>query len=138
MWQKYQFDIRPTLFSTNLDQLASTEETLDPKMPNFSAQCVKGVQGIGYLCAFILSLAICVPMSMHQDQFKGRCLLFSTGHWQEQVKRLFLKLQNCQKLIFIDKRGKSVTLTNIEKEFRLSMSFKTFTSIHEPRGGMKI
>ena len=55
-------------------------------MPNFSAQCVKGVQGMGYLCAFILSLAICVPMSMHQDQFKGRCLLFSTGHWQEQVK----------------------------------------------------
>lgn len=53
-------------------------------MPNFSAQCVKGVQGMGYLCAFILSLAICVPMSMHQDQFKGRCLLFSTGHWQEQ------------------------------------------------------
>ena len=27
---------------------------------------------------------ICVPMSMNQDQFKGRCLLFSTGLWQER------------------------------------------------------
>ena len=49
-----------------------------------SAQVVKGVQGIGYVCAFLLSLVICVPMSMHQDQFKGRCLLFSTGLWQEE------------------------------------------------------
>ena len=49
-----------------------------------SAQVVKGVQGIGYVCAFLLSLVICVPMSMHQDQFKGRCLLFSTGLWQEK------------------------------------------------------
>lgn len=49
-----------------------------------SSQVVKGVQGIGYVCAFLLSLVICVPMSMHQDQFKGRCLLFSTGLWQEQ------------------------------------------------------
>ena len=53
-------------------------------MPNFSAHCVKGVQGIGYVCAFLLALVICVPMSMHQDQFKGRCLLFSTGTWQEK------------------------------------------------------
>ena len=65
-----------------------------------SAQVVKGVQGIGYVCAFLLSLVICVPMSMHQDQFKGRCLLFSTGVWQEQdgqfkvrlFKRTFLHL----------------------------------------------
>ena len=64
-------------------------------MPNFSAQCIKGVQGMGYLCAFILSLAICVPMSMHQDQFKGRCLLFSTGHWQEQVSVSRYKNQVC-------------------------------------------
>ncbi len=92
-------------------------------MPNFSAQCVKGVQGIGYLCAFILSLAICVPMSMHQDQFKGRCLLFSTGHWQEQVKRLFLKLQNCQKLIFCSwKRNKCNVYKHWERVSRLSQA----------------
>lgn len=44
---------------------------------------IKAIQGTGYLCAFVLSLVICVPMSMNQDQFKGRCLLFSTGEWQQ-------------------------------------------------------
>jgi phosphotransferase system glucose/maltose/N-acetylglucosamine-specific IIC component len=51
---------------------------------NISATIVKTVQGVGYLSAFILSLVICVPMSMNQEQFKGRCLLFSTGLWQEK------------------------------------------------------
>ena len=70
-----------------------------------SAQVVKGVQGIGYVCAFLLSLVICVPMSMHQDQFKGRCLLFSTGEWQEKdgqfkVIRLCIYLTSfCDKLM---------------------------------------
>ena len=44
---------------------------------------IKMVQGLGYLSAFILSLVITIPMSMNQDQFKGRCLLFSTGVWQQ-------------------------------------------------------
>jgi len=47
------------------------------------AVIIKGVQGVGYLSTFILSLVITIPMSMNQDQFKGRCLLFSTGNWQE-------------------------------------------------------
>ena len=64
------------------------------KMPNFSAQCVKGVQGIGYVCSFLLSLCICVPMSMHQDQFKGHCLLFSTGVWQEKDGQLLVSWAN--------------------------------------------
>lgn len=51
---------------------------------DMQAIVIKAVQGIGYLSAFILSLVICVPMSMNQDQFKGRCLLFSTGIWQEK------------------------------------------------------
>ena len=51
---------------------------------DLQAIVIKAVQGIGYLSAFILSLVICVPMSMNQDQFKGRCLLFSTGIWQEK------------------------------------------------------
>ncbi|XP_073987203.1 transmembrane protein 179 [Rhodnius prolixus] len=37
----------------------------------------------GYVIAFILSLCIAVPMSMHQDEFRGHCLLFSTGKWLE-------------------------------------------------------
>lgn len=36
-----------------------------------------------YILALILSLIICVPMSMHQEQFKGHCLLFSTGTWRQ-------------------------------------------------------
>ena len=51
---------------------------------DLQATVIKTVQGVGYLSAFILSLVICVPMSMNQDQFKGRCLLFSTGYWQEE------------------------------------------------------
>ena len=51
---------------------------------DIQAIVIKTVQGVGYLSAFILSLLICVPMSMNQDQFKGRCLLFSTGTWQER------------------------------------------------------
>jgi len=47
------------------------------------AVIIKTVQGVGYLSTFILSLVITIPMSMNQDQFKGRCLLFSTGTWQE-------------------------------------------------------
>ena len=74
------------------------------KMPNFSAQCVKGVQGIGYVCSFLLSLCICVPMSMHQDQFKGHCLLFSTGVWQEKDGQLLVSWANqayCNFTIFV-------------------------------------
>lgn len=37
----------------------------------------------GYVIAFILSLCIILPMSLHQEDFKGHCLLFSTGNWQE-------------------------------------------------------
>ncbi|XP_022185589.1 transmembrane protein 179 [Nilaparvata lugens] len=36
-----------------------------------------------YVIAFILSLCITIPMSLHQDEFRGHCLLFSTGVWQE-------------------------------------------------------
>lgn len=48
-----------------------------------SSVFIKTMQGAGYLVAFVLSLIICVPMSMNQDQFKGKCLLFSTGEWQQ-------------------------------------------------------
>ena len=50
---------------------------------NLQMNIIKAVQGVGYLSAFVLSLVICAPMSMNQDQFKGRCLLFSTGQWQQ-------------------------------------------------------
>ena len=42
------------------------------------------VQLTGYCIAAILSLCITIPMSMHQDHFKGHCLLFTTGEWREK------------------------------------------------------
>ncbi|XP_053613552.1 transmembrane protein 179 isoform X2 [Plodia interpunctella] len=36
----------------------------------------------GYVICLILSLCIAVPMSMHQDEFSGHCLLFSGGSWR--------------------------------------------------------
>jgi len=41
------------------------------------------IQLAGYCIAGLLSLCITIPMSMHQDNFKGHCLLFSTGKWGE-------------------------------------------------------
>uniref|UniRef100_A0A0A9Y7G5 Transmembrane protein 179 n=1 Tax=Lygus hesperus TaxID=30085 RepID=A0A0A9Y7G5_LYGHE len=38
----------------------------------------------GYVVAFILSLCIVVPMTLHQDEFRGHCLLFSKGEWLEK------------------------------------------------------
>ncbi|XP_075983021.1 transmembrane protein 179-like [Anticarsia gemmatalis] len=37
----------------------------------------------GHVIGLILSLCIIVPMSMHQDEFNGKCLLFSHGKWRE-------------------------------------------------------
>ncbi|KAF9807112.1 hypothetical protein SFRURICE_018535 [Spodoptera frugiperda] len=42
----------------------------------------------GYLVGFILSLCIIVPMSLHQEEFNGHCLLFSHGEWQENGQLL--------------------------------------------------
>lgn len=42
------------------------------------------IQVTGYCIAAILSLCITIPMSMHQDNFKGNCLLFSTGDWRAE------------------------------------------------------
>ena len=87
-----------------------------------SAQVVKGVQGIGYVCAFLLSLVICVPMSMHQDQFKGRCLLFSTGLWQEKDGQFKVicsihstPVSNYTSLIIYNLRISTMNLLNVSK-----------------------
>ncbi|CAK1583920.1 unnamed protein product [Parnassius mnemosyne] len=44
----------------------------------------------GYVIGLILSLCIIVPMSMHQDEFGGHCLLFSKGAWQEEDGQLLV------------------------------------------------
>ncbi|CAG7836905.1 unnamed protein product [Allacma fusca] len=37
----------------------------------------------GHIVALILSLCITIPMGIHQEDFSGHCLLFSTGVWRE-------------------------------------------------------
>ncbi|CAG4956830.1 unnamed protein product [Colias eurytheme] len=44
----------------------------------------------GYVFGLILSLCIIVPLSMHQDEFSGHCLLFSKGTWQEEDGQLLV------------------------------------------------
>lgn len=44
----------------------------------------------GHVIGLILSLCIIVPMSMHQNEFKGKCLLFSHGTWQENDGQLLV------------------------------------------------
>jgi hypothetical protein len=58
----------------------------------------------GYVIALILSLCITVPMSLHQDEFRGHCLLFSTGAWQEgdgQFKVDWASQAYCNYTIFV-------------------------------------
>lgn len=80
----------------------------------------------GYVIASILSLCIIVPMSLHQDEFRciffsldffikhvktllfgcfrGHCLLFSTGIWQEtdgQFKVDWASQAYCNYTIFV-------------------------------------
>ena len=55
-------------------------------MPQFNqpTNFILYIQLTGYCIAAILSLCITIPMSMHQDNFKGHCLLFTTGEWREK------------------------------------------------------
>ncbi|XP_034940046.1 transmembrane protein 179 [Chelonus insularis] len=75
----------------------------------------------GYVVALILSLCIIVPMSLHQDEFRGHCLLFSTGVWQETDGQLVVQWASqiyCNYTIFV---GLVLFLTSIYQIYRLSM-----------------
>ncbi|XP_018563323.1 transmembrane protein 179 [Anoplophora glabripennis] len=75
----------------------------------------------GYVIAFILSLCIVVPMSLHQDDFKGHCLLFSTGEWLEadgQLKVNWASQCYCNYTIFV---GVALCLVSIIQIYRLSV-----------------
>ncbi|XP_065343523.1 transmembrane protein 179 [Cloeon dipterum] len=37
----------------------------------------------GYSVALLLAFCLAVPLVLHQNDFQGHCLLFSTGNWQE-------------------------------------------------------
>lgn len=75
----------------------------------------------GYLMGFILSLCIVVPMSMHQHEFNGHCLLFSSGTWQEEDGQLLVEWANrayCNYVIIV---GIVMLLVCCVQIYRLSM-----------------
>ncbi len=56
------------------------------------------------LCNAVFSIVVCVPMSMHQDSFKGHCALFSTGTWSEQTGQFMVEWASqayCNFTIFV-------------------------------------
>ncbi|KAL6434013.1 hypothetical protein ACFW04_005872 [Cataglyphis niger] len=75
----------------------------------------------GYVVALILSLCIIVPMSLHQDEFRGHCLLFSTGVWQESDGQFVVNWASqayCNYTIFV---GLMLFITSAVQIYRLSL-----------------
>ncbi|KAL6264140.1 hypothetical protein P5V15_004219 [Pogonomyrmex californicus] len=75
----------------------------------------------GYVVALILSLCIIVPMSLHQDEFRGHCLLFSTGVWQESDGQFVVNWASqayCNYTIFV---GLILLVTSTIQIYRLSL-----------------
>jgi len=72
----------------------------DFKLSNILLLC----QVAGYVIAFLLSLCIIIPLSVNQDQFRGHCLLFSTGQWRESDGQFDVKWASqayCNYTIFV-------------------------------------
>ncbi|CAD1477074.1 unnamed protein product [Heterotrigona itama] len=75
----------------------------------------------GYVVALILSLCIIIPMSLHEDEFRGHCLLFSTGTWQESNGQFIVNWASqayCNYTIFV---GLMLLLTSAIQIYRLSI-----------------
>jgi len=54
-----------------------------PKL-SISARVILLTQECAVLATICFSVMAAVPMGIHQDDFKGHCILFSTGVWQER------------------------------------------------------
>ncbi|OAD56934.1 hypothetical protein WN48_02459 [Eufriesea mexicana] len=75
----------------------------------------------GYVVALVLSLCIIIPMSLHQEEFRGHCLLFSTGTWQESDGQFVVNWASrayCNYTIFV---GLMLLLTSAIQIYRLSV-----------------
>nr|CAG4652094.1 EOG090X0BKO [Triops cancriformis] len=77
-------------------------------------------QVTGYVIAFILSLCITVPVSLHQDDFRGHCLLFSSGTWREDGQFVvnWASQAYCNYAIFV---GVILLVTSLVQIYRLSL-----------------
>nr|CAI5826211.1 unnamed protein product [Callosobruchus analis] len=74
----------------------------------------------GYVIAFILALCVVVPMSLHQDDFRGHCLLFSTGQWQEADGQLLVPWASQCYCNFTITVGAMLALVSVIQIYRLS------------------
>jgi len=75
----------------------------------------------GYCIAAILSLCITIPMSMHQENFQGHCLLFTSGEWREndgQFIPVWASQAYCNFTIFV---GVIMFVISATQIYRLSM-----------------
>jgi len=54
-----------------------------PKL-SISARVILLTQTVAAGVSVVFSIMAAVPMGVHQDDFKGHCILFSTGIWQER------------------------------------------------------
>ena len=87
-----------------------------PQINRHSSSMVLYIQLGSYVVALIMSLIICIPMSMHQEQFKGHCLLFSTGQWREtdgQFVVAWASQAYCNFIIFVAVIMFVISLTQI-------------------------
>ncbi|KAL0819333.1 hypothetical protein ABMA28_007465 [Loxostege sticticalis] len=75
----------------------------------------------GYVIGFIFSLCIIVPMSMHQDEFNGHCLLFSKGQWQEVDGQLLVSWASRAYCDYVIVVGVILFLVCLVQIYRLSL-----------------
>ncbi|XP_014275059.1 transmembrane protein 179 [Halyomorpha halys] len=77
-------------------------------------------QMAGYVIAFILSLCIAIPMTLHQDEFRGHCLLFSSGEWQDSGQFFvhWASQAYCNYTIFV---GVVLSIISILQIYRMSI-----------------
>jgi len=86
-----------------------------------STNVILYIQVTGYCIAAVLSLCITIPMSMHQDNFKGHCLLFTRGDWLEKDGQFLAKWASqayCNFTIFV---GVVMFVISATQIYRLSV-----------------
>lgn len=79
------------------------------------------IQLSGYCIAAILSLCITIPMSIHQENFQGHCLLFTTGEWREndgQFVPVWASQAYCNFTIFV---GVVMLVLSVTQIYRISV-----------------
>nr|CAG4645049.1 EOG090X0BKO [Leptodora kindtii] len=77
------------------------------------------IQITGYILALVLALCICVPVIIHQHDFRGHCLLFSRGTWRETDGQFVITWASSGYCIFVTICGIILLLACIIQIHRL-------------------